>query len=1387
MIESVLGKSVAANLSTGGTVDGDLTITGNLGVAGDASINLTSVVSNSTIIDATGTEAFLVRKNSDGGDIFLVDTTNSNAELTGDLTITNTAANIGLTVTQTGGATALFIQQDTAAYALSIDHNANQSAIYIDADGATSSSLFYVNAPSQTTGNIIHIDNPAVNTGNVINIASADALTTGSAITVDSGGTALASTATGGLVEILHTGNSTSNVNNLLYIVNDHASATGTTGLKIQQDSTGQALHIISPTDSSMTIEGEGARSDANTPRAHLNFVRDVTSGTVANDDVAAIVQVQATDAGGNDGYITEIQYLTSTATAGSVVSDVVWKTVQGAGIGTRTEAMRIQGGNVGINTATPDGQLDVFRNDTATTGQLVVQQDGAGDAAIRLLLTATQSWMMGIDNSDSDKFKISSDGTGVETATKFTIDTSGNLGVGTAIPTDLLTVAADLSSGTNAGIHIAADVDDDAYLDLTEQSSTLVAFGATNAFGFRMAYDGGTKNLTFKSGYNTTVTDRMVINRDTGAVEIGGLVSVGAGADATGNDPNGWNATSEAKLQVASDSSGYDSAVQIHSSSADRGLDLWVDGNQAISYIDSRRDNDAGNLVFRTKTAGTPIEALTITGAGLCGIGESVPEAPLHVKGSSFPVAMLERTAGSGTTGASAALSIKTTTTGNMADTFGAEMQFRIEDTSATNQPVGAINAVRAGADNTGNLQFMSYSTGSQVKNLVLDANSRISLSNNDSSGAVGTTLLGYNAGLSIVSGAIENTFIGHAVSDATMTNAADYNTGVGAYALSGLTAGHRNTAIGAYSLVANTSGTYNTAVGTDALGTNATTHNNTAVGQQSGYYTTGADNTYLGFKAGFGASGAEANNVAVGSNALLAITTGSGNTSLGMNSNITVTSTSNNTAIGYQAHKGNGSENTVLGAYALDNTSSEADQTVVIGYAAMRGDTTAAADGTVALGASALTALTAGERNLAIGTSALATETVGDYCVAVGYEALTSQIGVDGTVGNTAVGYGAGASITSGINNTILGYLAGDGFDAESGNTFIGAQTGGGSINGADDCVSVGKDALSGAATQDGTVAVGKDCLAALTDGASNTAVGFESLAVCTTGKRNTAVGYQTFKANMNVGDNNTAIGHAAFYTLNPDTDDHGENTAVGSLSGYYATTGTGNTCIGYASAANATSNLTTGDNNTILGASTSSGNAAASNRTVIGANAVGNGDNSVVLGDDNVTAVYAAEDSGATVYCSGVNFPDTQAASGDANTLDDYEEGTWTPVLKSGSTTITRSGGTDTATYTKIGNMVTVQWSFGSVTTAGSFENAASTVTGLPFTSGTARLAHGSVFSIFGSTSFSAIPHFTRVDTGTTVVDIMTQSATAYSSPEIDAVGSGTWGGFTLTYWV
>jgi hypothetical protein len=64
------------------------------------------------------------------------------------------------------------------------------------------------------------------------------------------------------------------------------------------------------------------------------------------------------------------------------------------------------------------------------------------------------------------------------------------------------------------------------------------------------------------------------------------------------------------------------------------------------------------------------------------------------------------------------------------------------------------------------------------------------------------------------------------------------------------------------------------------------------------------------------------------------------------------------------------------------------------------------------------------------------------------------------------------------------------------------------------------------------------------------------------------------------------------------------------------------------------------------------------------------------------------------GATVTTSGtgITFPATQSASSNANTLDDYEEGTWTPVFTGvGGTNPTVTYGGQSGTYTKIGNRV------------------------------------------------------------------------------------------------
>jgi hypothetical protein len=53
--------------------------------------------------------------------------------------------------------------------------------------------------------------------------------------------------------------------------------------------------------------------------------------------------------------------------------------------------------------------------------------------------------------------------------------------------------------------------------------------------------------------------------------------------------------------------------------------------------------------------------------------------------------------------------------------------------------------------------------------------------------------------------------------------------------------------------------------------------------------------------------------------------------------------------------------------------------------------------------------------------------------------------------------------------------------------------------------------------------------------------------------------------------------------------------------------------------------------------------------------------------------------------TTSGTGITFPAAQSASSNANTLDDYEEGTWTPVVTGGTLVGTSS---NTGNYTKIG---------------------------------------------------------------------------------------------------
>jgi hypothetical protein len=138
-------------------------------------------------------------------------------------------------------------------------------------------------------------------------------------------------------------------------------------------------------------------------------------------------------------------------------------------------------------------------------------------------------------------------------------------------------------------------------------------------------------------------------------------------------------------------------------------------------------------------------------------------------------------------------------------------------------------------------------------------------------------------------------------------------------------------------------------------------------------------------------------------------------------------------------------------------------------------------------------------------------------------------------------------------------------------------------------------------------------------------------------------------------------------------------------------------------------------------------------------------------------------------------GITFNGDTAA---ANALDDYEEGTWTPVWKFGGTSGTVNTQTDNvAYYTKIGNMVTV-WYRGALANAPS-GSGSMVITGLPFTiqnttnqylgtgAWTNKIAYGDGIAVGGNPNETAI-HAEKLtsSTSTGVTSVQNSDCAQYS---------------------
>lgn len=128
------------------------------------------------------------------------------------------------------------------------------------------------------------------------------------------------------------------------------------------------------------------------------------------------------------------------------------------------------------------------------------------------------------------------------------------------------------------------------------------------------------------------------------------------------------------------------------------------------------------------------------------------------------------------------------------------------------------------------------------------------------------------------------------------------------------------------------------------------------------------------------------------------------------------------------------------------------------------------------------------------------------------------------------------------------------------------------------------------------------------------------------------------------------------------------------------------------------------------------------------------------------------------------AGITFPATQSASSDANTLDDYEEGDWTPSVGGNATYTSRSG-----RYVKIGKSVSVLFDI-QISVLGTGN--ANQIINVPFTAESNSITNAGSIGFFSGLATSVVSMYLRIDGGNSAIIIsgMTAAGTAINTNTI-----------------
>ncbi len=365
-----------------------------------------------------------------------------------------------------------------------------------------------------------------------------------------------------------------------------------------------------------------------------------------------------------------------------------------------------------------------------------------------------------------------------------------------------------------------------------------------------------------------------------------------------------------------------------------------------------------------------------------------------------------------------------------------------------------------------------------------------------------------------------------------------------------------------------ATTAGTGSVAIGSNALRYVTTGTPNTAFGYQAlggtASFTTATNNLAMGYQSGYSHT-TGTKDVSVGDYSLYTTSTSSNNVAVGNHALYSnSTSTGNNTAVGYysQYTSSTGLGGNTSEGYYGDYDNGAGNRNVGIGYFTMEVSTSNSEN--VAVGNFASRELNtnnvANGPSVSIGDSAFYTATTSYKGVAIGYMALRTLNVSPST--DVAIGYGV-QQANSGSYDVAIGSQAWfKGTTSGQYSTVIGAGAGNGTSFTSEN-IAVGTGSMGSTSVTNG--------------GTYNIAIGSAN-SIITTPATTSSVVYGATFGNLS-GSNNLAIGSGAGYSLTSPSD----NTIIGVNVGFNMTTPSINTIIGY----NAAFNLTTGADNVIVGA--------------------------------------------------------------------------------------------------------------------------------------------------------------------------------------------------------